>query len=51
MKQLSTPDRRHGCRWRPDRFMPGGEYDKFDEELRLFRVRMACLCAATCFFL
>lgn len=25
--------------WRPSRFMPGGEYDQFDEDLRLFRVR------------
>ncbi len=29
-----------GCRWRPDRFMPGGEYDQFDDDLRLFRVRL-----------
>ena len=28
--------------WRPARFMPGGEYDQFDEELRLFRVRFWC---------
>ena len=26
------------CRWRPDRFMPDGEYDQFDEELRTFQV-------------
>ena len=24
--------------WRPARFLPGGEYDQFDEDLRLFRV-------------
>ena len=24
--------------WRPERFMPGGEYDQFDEEVRQYMV-------------
>jgi N-acyl-L-homoserine lactone synthetase len=27
-------------RWQPERYMPGGEYDQFDESIRPYMVRM-----------
>lgn len=29
-------------RWQPERFMPGGEFDQFSEDIRQYMVR--CLC-------
>ena len=26
--------------WRPERFLPGGEYDQFDEHIRQYMVRV-----------
>lgn len=28
--------------WRPERFMPGGEYDQFSEDIRQYMVRHNC---------
>ena len=37
--------------WKPERFMPGGEYDQFDEEIRPYMVGARGAAAGRgCFF-
>ena len=31
--------------WRPERFMPGDEYDQFSEDIRQYMVSANCSCA------
>lgn len=35
--------------WRPERFLPGGEYDQFDEDIRQYMVSHASLVQMTAF--